>query len=218
MRGFQRALDRLPGSVGERLHAIKHQIYWLTKGAKLHQAYFEDYQTRSEPVVKLLDWLTINPRSDHRVLEFGCSGGNNLRLIREMVSFPIRYVGFDIQPGAIAFADSHFPHDLFIVGDDKALLEQAESLGRFDAFLASSVLCYLPERRCLAVLSMAARVADVVVVCDVLSRIDDATGLNDGLFLHPYSRLCDEAGLQIVDRAIHGGDRRFSTFVACPNA
>ena len=214
MRVSHRTLRLLASAPRNRLHAFKHRIYWLTKGSKLHRVYFDSYQTRSEPIAKIRDWLGANPRPALRVLELGCAGGNNLRLMRELVGVPVRYVGFDIQPAAIAFARSRFPDDLFVVGDDRALLEQVDSLGRFNVFLASSVLSYLPEPRCLDILSMAARTVELVLVCDVLVRIDSPTGRNDGLFLHPYARLCEDAGLRILDRVVPPGEREYGTFTA----
>jgi SAM-dependent methyltransferase len=218
MNWVLRRLEFLPGRVADRLHALKHRTYWLTKGRQLHQVYFDDYQKRSEIIVALRDWLNVNPRSDLRVLEFGCSGGTNLRLMRETVSVPIQYVGFDIQPDAIAFANGHFPNDLFVVGDEKALLEQAPSLGPFDVFLASGVFSYIPESRCQTILSMAARIADMVLVFDDLSRIDNPRGLNDGIFLHPYSRLCGDAGLQIIAKTGDYDSSRYGVFVARPRS
>ena len=210
-------LDLLPDAVRDRLHSFKHRTYWLTKGGQLHRVYFDEYETRSEVIVVLRDWLNADPsRSSLRVLEFGCSGGNNLQLMREMLAVPIQYVGFDVQRNAIAFANHQFPNDLFVVGSEKALLKESRNLGRFDVFLASAVLSYIPERRCQAVLSMAAQIADMVLVSDVLGQIDSPKGINDGLFLHPYSRLCDEAGLQIMAKTVRFGSRRYGTFMAFP--
>jgi SAM-dependent methyltransferase len=199
--------------VRDRLHTLKHRLYWLTEGRKLYKRYFEDYRSRAETIDQLCEWLSAHSRYELRVLELGCSGANNLRLMRELVPLPITYVGLDIQREAISFARRQFPDDDFVVGDDRDLPRLLQQRGPFDVFIASSVLSYLPEPRCRAVLAEVAPKADVVLVCDVLSRLDEPTGMNDGLFLHPYARLCDEVGLKIVAKVLHPGNRQFSTFV-----
>ncbi|MDP3420314.1 MAG: class I SAM-dependent methyltransferase [Thiobacillus sp.] len=216
MKKFVRkAIALLPSSVANRLHALKHRIYWLTKGGKAHHTYFDAYKTRSEVLDVLRDWLAAHPQPALKVLEFGSSGGNNLLLLREMMPMPVEYVGMDIQPDAIAFAKTKFPDDVFMVGDDLALAEQAETLGKFDVFLASGVLSYIPQQRCQDVLAHAARLADLVLVCDELSRFDAADGDNDGLFLHPYAQMCREAGLEIVVPPVASKTgHRYSTFMA----
>lgn len=212
---LRKAIACLPAGIADRLHAIKHRVYWLTKGGKSHHAYFDTYQTRSEVLDVLRDWLASHPLASIRVLEFGSSGGNNLLLMRETMSMPVEFVGMDIQPDAIAFAKQKFPDDTFMVGDDMSLAAQAGALGHFDVFLASGVLSYIPQPRCQAVLEQAARVADLVLVCDDLSRFDAQEGENDGLFLHPYARMCREAGLQIVVPPVASlTGHRYSTFMA----
>ncbi|MDP3584434.1 MAG: class I SAM-dependent methyltransferase [Thiobacillus sp.] len=212
---LRKAIALLPSSVANRLHALKHRIYWLTKGGKAHHTYFDAYKTRSEVLDVLRDWLASHPLPALKVLEFGSSGGNNLLLLREIMSMPVEYVGMDIQPDAIAFAKTKFPDDVFMVGDDLALAEQAETLGKFDVFLASGVLSYIPQQRCQDVLAHAARLADLVLVCDELSHFDAPDGDNDGLFLHPYAQMCRDAGLEIVVPPVPSKTgHRYSTFMA----
>lgn len=212
---LRKAIALLPSSVANRLHALKHRIYWLTKGGDLHHTYFDAYKTRSGVLDVLRDWLGAHPQPALKVLEFGSSGGNNLLLLREMMPMPVEYVGMDIQPDAINFAKVKFPDDVFMVGDDLALAEQAATLGKFDVFLASGVLSYIPQARCQAVLGHAAQLADLVLVCDELSRFDAAEGDNDGLFLHPYAQMCREAGLEIVVPPVASKTgHRYSTFMA----
>lgn len=212
---LRKAIALLPAGIADRLHAIKHRIYWLTKGGKSHHAYFDTYKTRAEVLDVLRDWLTAHPQPALKVLEFGSSGGNNLLLMRESMPMPVEYVGMDIQPDAIAFARAKFPDDVFIVGDDQTLADQAAALGKFDVFLASGVLSYIPQPRCQAVLSHAARLADLVLVCDDLSHFDQADGGNDGLFLHPYEQMCRDAGLEIVVPPVASRTgHRYSTFMA----
>lgn len=212
---LRKAIAMLPAGIADRLHAVKHRIYWLTKGGQSHHDYFDTYQTRSEVLDVLRDWLVAYPQSSLKVLEFGSSGGNNLLLMRESMSIPVDYVGMDIQPDAIAFAKTKFPDDIFMVGDDQVLAEQTATLGKFDVFLASGVLSYIPQQRCQAVLDNAARLADLVLVCDDLSYFDQAAGGNDGLFLHPYAQMCRDAGLEIVvPQVASRTGHRYSTFMA----
>ena len=216
MKKFLRtAIAMLPAGAANRLHALKHRVYWLTKGGKAHHMYFDAYKTRSEVLDVLRDWLAAHPRPALKVLEFGCSGGNNLLLLREMMPMPVTCLGMDIQPDAIAFAKAKFPDDTFMVGDDLVLAGRAATLGKFDVFLASGVLSYIPQARCQAVLGHAAQLADLVLVCDELSRFDAAEGDNDGLFLHPYAQMCREAGLEIVvPPVVSRTGHRYSTFLA----
>jgi hypothetical protein len=212
---LRKAIALLPSGVANRLHALKHRVYWRTKGGKAHCTYFDTYKTRSEVLDVLRDWLAAHPLPALKVLEFGSSGGNNLLLLREMMSMPVAYVGMDIQPDAIAFARTKFPDDVFMVGDDLALAEYAATLGKFDVFLASGVLSYIPQARCQAVLDHAAQLADLVLVCDELSRFEAAEGDNDGLFLHPYAQMCCDAGLEImVPPVASRTGHRYSTFLA----
>lgn len=212
---LRKSIALLPDGIADKLHAIKHRIYWLTKGGKAHHTYFDAYKTRSEVLDVLRDWLASHPQPALKVLEFGSSGGNNLLLLREIMPMPVEYVDMDIQPDAIAFAKTKFPDDVFMVGDDLALAEQAETLGKFDVFLASGVLSYIPQQRCQDVLAHAARLADLVLVCDELSRFDAPDGDNDGLFLHPYAQMCREAGLEIVVPPVASKTgHRYSTFMA----
>ena len=216
MNGLLRMLIALlPPGIADRLHAIKHRVYWLTKGSKSHHDYFDAYRTRSEVLEVLRRWLVTHPQSGLKVLEFGSSGGNNLLLLRECMPMPIEYVGIDIQPDAIAFAQEKFPGDRFMVGDDRALADQGAALGKFDVFLASGVLAYIPQQRCQAILTHAARVADLVLVCDDLSHFDRANGSNNGVFLHPYAQMCQDAGLEIVVAPVASSTgHRYSTFLA----
>ena len=220
MNGLLReVLALLPRPVAEQLHSLKHRLYWLTKGRRLHRHYFDTYQTRSKVIDVVNDCLDREDRSTFHILELGCSSANNLRLLRETVSKSIRFVGFDVQSDAIAYAKNNFSDDLFIVGDDRKLLEKASSLGRFDVFLASAVLYYVPERRCRATLSMAAKIADYVIICDNLSQFDSPKGICNGLFLHPYRRLCQDVGLHIVKEPIPLNlGIQHSIFVASPFA
>lgn len=212
---LRKAIGMLPTGMANRVHAIKHRVYWLTKGGNAHHTYFDAYKTRSEVLDVLREWLVAHPQSSLRVFEFGSSGGNNLLLLREIMPVPVDYVGVDIQPDAIAFARKKFPDTMFMVGDDLALADQTAALGRFDVFLASGVLSYIPQTRCQAVLNRAGEMADLVLVCDELSRFDAADGDNDGLFLHPYARMCREAGLEIaVSPVVSRSGHRYSTFMA----
>lgn len=215
---IKKLIGALPDGLAGRLHALKHRVYWRTKGGDSHLLYFDAYKTRSEVLSVLCDWLaTQAPLSRVRMLEFGCSGGNNLRLLREMLDVPVSCVGLDLQPDAIAFASRQFPEDTFLVGDDLALARLAPTLGHFDVFVASGVLSYIPQARCQAVLDCARELADVVLVCDDLSRFDAPAGGNDGVFQHPYAGMCRAAGLQVlVPPVASATGHRYSTFLAGP--
>jgi len=217
MRSVLRNLvEALPTSLAHRAHAVKHRLYWLTRGHRAHRVYFDQYRTRGPIIQPVLDrW---SGRSEPlRVLEFGCSGGNNLRLLRERHTGPVEYLGLDIQREAVEFGRGQFSDARFEVADDRRLVSAETSWGRWDVFLASGVLSYIPEERAGAVLRSAARLADFIVICDELSRFDSNSGTNDGVFLHPYGLLCKESGLHVVQRPTQVEQHRYGIFSAVPN-
>src|SRR3989304_3103909 len=191
-------IDLFPEEMAAGFLAAKHRLWWRTKGSKLHLAYAQDYKTRSAIVSAVKEVLHRVGRDRARIIEFGCSGGNNLRLMREILPWPVSYLGLDFQPDAIAYARQQYPEDVFHVCDDLGLPDLVPRLGPFDVFIASAVLYYIPLDRAQTVLRCAACLADYVVVCDDLSRFHLASGRNDGLFLPPYAALCRKAGLEIV--------------------
>lgn len=155
--------------------------------------------------------------SSYRVIEFGCSGGNNLKLMRELIEIPIDFVGFDIQHGAITFAKSEFPDDIFVLGGVDEFLRIGSTIGHFDVFLASAVLHYLPLSDCQSILEAAAKMSDLVVICDDLSRFECEEGVTDGLFRHPFRHLCHAVGLQVVaGPSLKNADTMYSIFAARP--
>jgi SAM-dependent methyltransferase len=198
---FLRSLSSvLPLRLINRLDAFKHRRHWLKQDARCHAMYMEQYQSRTEVISLAQQWLLTKGTSIERVniLEFGCSAANNLKLLQELIEQPLHYVGFDLQPKAIDMAKGQFSDAQFFVGDEVVMMAQMPTLARFHIFLASGILAYLPPARCHEVLSMAARYCDAVLICDDLTCFHDEQGSNDGLFLHPYSRLCCEAGLRLM--------------------
>jgi SAM-dependent methyltransferase len=194
-RLLKSVVNCLPASAADKIYACRHRMYWiLGKGTQFHEI------SRHKPQVQILDvvrdWLKESPRPALRILELGCSDGNNFELLRKGLAIPIRYVGFDIQANAITAARERFPDDTFVLGDDRRLVETAPHCGTFDLFLVSAL--YLPQKRVSDVLSAIASIANFVLVSDYLDRFDCVEGVRDGLFLHPYSRLCRNANLEIV--------------------
>lgn len=210
-------LAALPTSLADRAHAWKHRVYWMTRGGRSHETYYDNYRTRDRIVQVAVDWLRQHPDAPARVLEFGCSGGNNLRLLRELHGAPLDYLGLDLLPEAIAFGRRQFPDARFEVADDREFVRRAPSYGRWPVFLASGVLSYIPEERARSVLQAAARLSDLLVVCDELSHFDASTGGNDGVFLHPYRILCREVGLRIHLPPSPLGSHRYGLFTATPH-
>jgi len=218
MRSVLRSLvEALPVSLANRAHAAKHRLYWLTRGHRAHQIYYEQYRTRDRIIQPALDWCATHPRNPLRVIELGCSGGNNLRLLREMHrGGDIDYLGLDIQRDAVEFARRQFPDARFEVADDRALADAQIPWGHWDVFLASGVLSYIQEERVAAVLRAAARLSELAVICDELSRFDATAGANDGVFLHPYGVLCKESGLHVQQRPAQLERHRYAVFTAVP--
>lgn len=218
MRSVLRSLvEALPVSLANRAHAAKHRWHWLRRARREHELYYDQYRTREGIVQAALDWHAAHPRNPLRVLELGCSGGNNLRLLREMSrKGQIEYLGLDIQREAVEFGRRQFPDACFEVADDRALVQRRANWGRWDVFLASGVLSYLQEERVADVLRTAAQLSELVVVCDELSRFDAGSGVRDGVFLHPYALLCQKSGLQLLQRPAQLERHRYSVFTAVP--
>lgn len=216
----RRALVRwLPAAVANSVLALKHRRSWRSDGDR-HLEYHAQYATRGVLIDELKRWLGQGGARTARVLEFGCSGANNLRLMRERGLSDVEYCGLDINPSAIAFAKRHYPDSRFHVCDDLAFSALAPSLGHFDAFLAFAVLYYVPPERVLMLLKTAGRSADTLMICDDLSHFHASVGSNDGLFLHPWAALCREAGLTVVTGPVASTDptNRHGFFIARPSA
>jgi SAM-dependent methyltransferase len=217
---LRRAVVRwLPEATANSVLALKHRRNWRRDGGS-HLEYHAQYATRSVLIDELRNWLGQGGAQPPRVLEFGCSGANNLRLMRERGVSDVEYCGLDINPNAIAFARRIYPAARFHVCDDLAFGALAPSLGHFDAFLAFAVLYYIPPDRVLTLLKAARQSADTVLICDDLSLFDADAGGNDGLFLHPWAALCREAGLEVVAGPVASTDpsNRHGYFVARPSA
>jgi hypothetical protein len=210
-------LRLLPRHTSETLLGLKHRHTWR-RDRRSHVAYHHEYETRGALIDEVQRWMTDSDRARVRVLEFGCSGANNLRLMRERQLGDIDYCGLDINAHAIDFARRNHPGAHFHVCDDVGFEALAPQLGRFDAFLAFAVLYYIPPARVLRLLRSAAGMADRIFICDDLSRFDAAAGDNDGLFLHPWASLCREAGLEVVHGPTPAADanNRHGLFVAQP--
>jgi SAM-dependent methyltransferase len=207
----------LPEGAADWLWAFKHRRTWRGDGDS-HLEYHAQYATRGVLIDELQRWIGRGAARPARVLEFGCSGANNLRLMRERGMNDVEYCGLDINPNAIDFARRTYPGSRFEVCDDLGFAALAPSLGHFDAFLAFAVLYYIPPARVQALLRVASRSADTVLICDDLSRFEAPSGSNDGLFLHPWAALCRGAGLEVVVGPVPSADRtnRHGYFVARP--
>jgi hypothetical protein len=189
-----------PPQVRDQLLALRKRIQWGSKSNSSHLTYFEDYHSRMPfilAVKELLEGLGDAPGT-RSLIEFGCSGGNNLRLLRESSPILVRYCGLDINPSAIAFAREKFPDATFHIASDGDLNRLAPQLGHFDVFLAAAVLYYLPHDRAQAVLNLAASLAEYILVCDDLRCFSHSTGKTEGNFFHPFAAMCRRAGMSVI--------------------
>ena len=189
-------LRQLPSSATDAFYQWRHKRRW-EHDPKVHEEYFASYQERGpiiDAVIRVLDEHQI---AEPRILEFGCSGGNNLRLLRERFDRPVRYCGLDIQERGIAFARQQFPDDEFYASSATTRAE-LPCTGHFDVFLASGVLLYLSQPQAQNVLAMAAQVSDHQVVCDYMERFDLSNGTNNGTFVHPFGAMCAASGLSVA--------------------
>jgi len=190
----------LPQGLGHRLAGLKHRLWWQRVARNYHVNYFEGYRDpgRCKLVDTIAAWAASTGLRVPKILEFGCSGGNNLKLMRERLPFPVTYCGVDLVPAAIQFAQSEFSGARFVLADDQAFPSLVPDLGHFDLFFAPGVFCYIPPERAGRLLVCAARCADYVLVCDLLSQFDAPAGQADRLFYHPYAALLRQAGLEIL--------------------
>jgi SAM-dependent methyltransferase len=211
----QAMINLLPKRSADAILALKHRHTWRTD-QRSHLTYHEEYATRGELVNELQRWAPASGREHARVLEFGCSGANNLRLMRERGMGRVDYCGLDINAKAIDFARRTHPDARFHVCDDIGFARLAPQLGRFDGFLAFAVLYYIPAARVQSLLQTAAGIADHLFICDDLSRFDAEAGSSGGLFLHPWAAMCREVGLDIVHGPVQSNEagNRHGFFVA----
>jgi len=165
---------------------------------EMHKTYFTHYALRTPLIHEISDLLKSNSIKKPRIIEFGCSGGNNFKLMQEIIELDIQYVGIDINENAIEFARSKFKNATFYKSDDRQLPELEPALGHFDVMLISGVLYYLPQKEAWAVLNLAARISDYLVVYDDLSRFDLPTGKTTGLFIHPFGLMLKQIGFDVI--------------------
>ena len=196
-RAVQWLLKHLPVTISDQLRALRHRAYWLYgRGTQFHNIHENGPQ---DLVLEGVDQLLkLSPTPTLRVIEFGCSAGNNLWGLRHSCKIPIKYFGVDIQPSAISLASEKYPTDRFLHGDASALTAMIGKEEVFDVFVASAVLYYLPEKEVVKVLGAAAQLAKFVLVCDYLEAFHEESGRSSGLFFHPFAKLCHQAGLEII--------------------
>lgn len=186
----------IPHPLADRIHAIKHRINWNRKLGTEYRKYFDEYETRTFLADLIRDHC--QPVNGMRVFEFGCSGGNNLKLFRERLPVSFAYTGIDLSSEAIRFAKGTFPDDEFHLGDDRAAADLLAKGVDYDIFIASGVLSYLPETRCTTLLKAASKRCGMLVLCDQLDRFHDETGIEDGIYIHPFGRLLQETGWDVT--------------------
>ena len=183
-------------NTSDLIFSAKHRNTWRVD-KRSYLEYSEKYLARA-PLINELQklMLSINCPSP-KIIEFGCSGANNLRLIKNLLPTS-SYCGVDINESAIDFARQQFPDDTFHVCDEDGFSKLAPQLGHYDVFLAFAVLYYIKPSKVQELLVEASYMANYVFICDDLSCFHLPVSRNDGLFLHPFSAMCREAGLEII--------------------
>lgn len=204
----------LPKGISNFIFSIKHRKTWQTDNQS-YLEYNEKYLDR-KPLIDELQKL-MKSKNCHRpkILEFGCSGANNLRLIKNI--FPnYNYCGIDINETAINFARQQFPDDTFHVCNEDQFKKLISQLGHQDVLLAFAVLYYIKPSKVQEILTIASDFVDYIFVCDDLTCFNFPAGQNDGLFLHSFSALCREARLEIIVGPVYSEDpeNRHGYFIA----
>ena len=196
----------LPDLWSDRLLTAKQALWWRTVGRRWHQKHFAQDDGNKELLKTALSKVRHETGSGRlAILEFGCNAGNNLYILRQdPATADVVYCGVDINPKAIDFAKGRFPSDSFHVGDHRWLIGNAHALGSFDLFLASHVLYYIDENHTRLILESARRVAGYILVVDRMQRFSDVSGVRTGLFTHPYARICNDVGFDVIE--LESGD------------
>jgi hypothetical protein len=193
------AISLLPPSASNRLYYLGHRWRWQKNDNRQHVNYFESYSIPLKREIAAVVARHLPPEGGCLV-EFGCSGANNLKLLRDLGVDVTEYWGIDINATAIAFARETFPDDHFFVGDDYSLGDLSEKLPhRFDVFLLVGVLMYLSPERAVALLRWAQDRATSIVIADDTSCADASIGRHQGHFTHSYHRLLRDAGWAIAE-------------------
>jgi hypothetical protein len=196
------AISLLPPSTSNRLYYLGHRWRWRKQDNRQHINYFEDYSSSLKREVAAVVARFL-PAKRASLVEFGCSGANNLKLLRELGVDVTEYWGIDVNSTAIAFAAKTFPDDHFLVGDDHALADLSETLPhRFDVFLLVGVLMYLSPERAVALMRWAHGRATSVIIADDTSCAGAPMSLHRGHFAHSYHRLLRDAGWAIAEEDI----------------
>ncbi|MGB6054841.1 MAG: class I SAM-dependent methyltransferase [Burkholderiaceae bacterium] len=178
------------------IFSVKHRKTWRSDRHS-HFEYTKEYLTRLPLIQELQKLTAVTNRKRPRIIEFGCSGANNLRLIKTLLPNH-EYCGVDINQRAIDFARQQFPDATFHVCDEDGFSNLASQSGHYDVFLAFSVLYYIRPDKVEDLLIKASFIANYIFICDDLTCFHLPEGRNDGLFMHPFSAMCRTAGLDII--------------------
>jgi SAM-dependent methyltransferase len=193
-------IQLLPQRWGDGLLTAKQALWWRIVERHWYREHFARDHSKDLLKVTLARLRQDTGPGSLAILEFGCNAGNNLyTLRRDSAAGGIDYCGIDINPKAIAFAKAHFPSDSFHTGDHRWFINHAKTLGSFHLFVASHVLYYIDEKHTRSVLDAARKVADYILVADRMQRFFSGSGERNGLFTHPYARICADIGLDVLE-------------------
>src|SRR5439155_20251216 len=87
--------------------------------------------------------------------------------------------------------------------DDIGLRSLKLDRDRYDLFFAPGVFCYIPPRRARELLDHSTRIADWIVVCDLVVPPRGTPGRWSGIFFHPYERLLAASGWHVTRHGEH---------------
>lgn len=139
--------------------------------------------------------LKMKPKS---VLEFGCSSGRNLGVIKSLAAHPIKLMGIDMNVPAIAAGNRMFPDINLTVGDERELRNYEPN--SVDVVFTCSVLDHIPTPDWRTVYDQLVQIARIaVVMLEPIYIREDKTG--DSVYEGDLNDLRDEFfpnGMRVV--------------------
>jgi SAM-dependent methyltransferase len=200
------------------LSKLRYGTYPLLKEGYKPKRFWDgwsDNYSRQKPQQKIDKahyWLLkkleeIKPKT---VLEIGCGFGRNLRFLSDHLSYPARFVGFDISESMVRKARTRLDDKVLLgCGDINFLPFRDKS---YDLVFTHATLMHVPEQSIRKAISELRRVTKdhLVIVEETYWSIGRIWGLtfkpNEYTFIYDYGNLLSDGGLGIEERREERGD------------
>ena len=177
----------------------------------------------------------MNSRAaDISVVEIGAANGPTPRHFQRFhPDIKLTYFGMEVFPALMQDGQEQFPEHRFVLGTAEDFIELApEAMGqeKFDAFMASLVMCMMPTELAYKVLSKASEMTDTILCRDYLTNkggevsrtkavlFEMAPGHSHLLFANQFELMLRSLGFSRIDYIFEesaGADLRgMGTFLA----